>query len=234
MPKRPSSIAVGPDSHIISADKFGDVYSLPLLMVPRSPSLAVRTASPAAKDAKSNGPAANTFTVHSKRNLEALSNQRKQMEQERARKEANKQTSEGADFDLTLLLGHVSMLTGLVVAESEGRRYILTSDRDEHIRVSRYMPHAHVIEGFCLGHNQFVSDIVLPEGRTDVLVSGGGEEDLFVWDWKTSKLLSKTSLISLVREIAPDTSKIAVSGLTSLEYASENGTFTYVIAICEG
>lgn len=229
MPKRPSAITTGPGSQIIVADKFGDVYSLPLFMTPLSPSaLALRTAS--TPKAPTTEPAANTFTVHSKRNLEALEHQRKQLEAEKAKRAESK--SDGPNFELTLLLGHVSMLTSLLVTESQGRKYILTADRDEHIRVSRYIPQAHIIEAFCLGHTDFISQMTIPLGKEDLLVSGGGDEELFVWSWKDGKVLSKTNLLSLAKEIAPQTTKVAVSGLTSLVYPEEGGV-TYVLAICE-
>lgn len=227
MPKRPSDITTGPGSQIIIADKFGDVYSIPLLMTPLSPSaLALRTSTPKQSTTE---PAANTFTVHSKRNLAALEHQRKQLEQEKAK--GGKSKSEEPSFESNLLLGHVSMLTSLLVTETQGRKYILTADRDEHIRVSRYIPQAHIIEGFCLGHTEFISDMTIPLGTEDILVSGGGDE-LFVWNWKEGRILSKTNLLSLVQEIAPQAAKVAVSALTSLVYP-EDGRLTYVLAICE-
>ncbi|KAG6158665.1 hypothetical protein E4U37_005354 [Claviceps purpurea] len=235
MPKRPSSITLGFGPQIIVADKFGDVYSLPLLVTPLSPStLALRNPPTTIPGPKLAEPAANTLTVHSKRNRAALEHQRKQIEAEKAK--AARESDKSADapsFELTLLLGHVSMLTSLVVAESEGKKYILTADRDEHIRVSRYIPQAHIIESFCLGHKEFISEIIIPAGRSDILVSGGGDEDLLIWDWKAGAILSRTNLLSLAQEIAPLTSKVAVSGLTSLLYPSEEGPLTYVLAICE-
>ncbi|KAG6004442.1 hypothetical protein E4U21_001064 [Claviceps maximensis] len=235
MPKRPSSLTLGFGSEIIVADKFGDVYSLPLLVTPLSPStLALRTPSTLSQAApKLAEPAANTLTVHSKRNRAALEHQRKQIEAEKAKAAGSSKPSDAPSFELTLLLGHVSMLTSLVIAESQGKKYILTADRDEHIRVSRYIPQAHIIESFCLGHKEFISEIIVPAGRNDILISGGGDEDLLLWDWKAGSVSSRTNLLSLAREIAPQTGKVAVSGLTSLVYPSAEGPLTYVLAICE-
>ncbi|KAK2601716.1 tRNA (guanine-N(7)-)-methyltransferase non-catalytic subunit trm82 [Conoideocrella luteorostrata] len=232
MPKRPSAVTIGFGPQIIIADKFGDVYYIPLLITPPSPSTqALRTTpAPAPKSAE---PAANTLTVHSKRNLQALEHQRKQLEAKKS--EGAESKSEGPNFELTLLLGHVSMLTAVLVAEDDGKKYILTADRDEHIRVSRYVPQAHIIEAFCLGHKEYISDMVIPKGKGDILISGGGDEDLFIWDWKAGNVLSKTNLLTLAREIAPQVSKVSVSGLTSLLYPSGAGeSLTYVLAICEG
>ncbi|KAF5597337.1 tRNA (guanine-N(7)-)-methyltransferase subunit trm82 [Fusarium pseudocircinatum] len=228
LPKRPSDVVIGQDSQIIVADKFGDVYSLPLLYDPT-----LQTASTPVPAKPAYKPSANTTTVHSKRNLRALQEQQRQMELSSRTTNDSNSKAEGPDFEITLLLGHVSMLTALVIGESEGRRYILTADRDEHIRVSRYFPQSYVIEGFCFGHTEFISSMVIPASRGDVLVSGGGDEDLFVWDWKSNKLLSKISILSLAQKILPEITKVAVSGLYSLVYPHDGSDLVYILAICQ-
>ncbi|KAI8720955.1 TRNA (guanine-N(7)-)-methyltransferase non-catalytic subunit TRM82 [Fusarium sp. LHS14.1] len=233
MPKRPSDVAIGPDSQIICADKFGDVYALPLLYDPESKTATSQPSTPGpAKPAYK--PSANATTVHSKRNLRALNNQQRQMELATRTKTESESKAEVPSFEISLLLGHVSMLTSLAIAESEGRRYIITGDRDEHIRVSRYIPQAYVIEGFCFGHKEFISSMTVPVPRGDVLVSGGGDEDLFVWDWKASKLLSRKSILSLAQEILPDLTKVAVLSLHTLVFPHDGTDLVYILAICEG
>lgn len=232
MPKRPSAVALGPDSQIICADKFGDVYALPLLGTTFSKPPSAAPLAPAKSRSK---PEANAFTVHSQRNLRALAAQERKLELAGRSKGAPPAAkTEEPQFEITLLLGHVSMLTALALGESEGRRYIVTGDRDEHIRVSRYIPQAHVIEGFCLGHKEFVGDVVIPPGRPEVLVSGGGDEDLFAWDWKSGRLLSRTSVLSLAQELSAETSKVSVSALSSFLYPTEAGKAIYILAIAEG
>ena len=231
MPKRPSDVVIGPDSQIVVADKFGDVYSLPLLYDPTAENVTRSSTAALAKPAYR--PSANTTTVHSKRNLRALQEQQRHMELATRTKNENGSKSDGPDFEITLLLGHVSMLTAVAVGESEGRHYILTADRDEHIRVSRYIPQAYVIEGFCFGHTEFISAMTIPSSRGNVLVSGGGDEDLFVWDWKANKLLSQTSVLSLAQKILPDTTKVAITGLYNLVYPHEDSDLIYVLAICQ-
>jgi tRNA (guanine-N(7)-)-methyltransferase subunit TRM82 len=165
--------------------------------------------------------------VHTKRNLKALEDQQISL----ARREAAlaEQAAGGSrpQFEHTLLLGHVSMLTAICVSTAtttagtgtdgdakKTREYIITADRDEHIRVSRGMPQAHVIEGFCLGHEDFVSRLcVAPGGKTEVLISGGGDDYLFVWDWLHGRLLGRAGVLEYVRGVAgqEEASKVAVT-----------------------
>jgi tRNA (guanine-N(7)-)-methyltransferase subunit TRM82 len=51
----------------------------------------------------------------------------------------------------TLILGHTSLLTSLLLTSDE--KYVITADRDEHIRVSWY-PQGYNIEAYCLGHKK--------------------------------------------------------------------------------
>jgi len=99
----------------------------------------------------------------------------------------------------------------------EPRSYILTADRDEHIRISRGIPQAHIVEGFCLGHTQFVSSLCLP--KPNLLVSGGGDDFLLVWHWLDCELVKKIDLRETVKRINKETSEsaedlsIAVTGI---------------------
>jgi tRNA (guanine-N(7)-)-methyltransferase subunit TRM82 len=238
MPKRPCAIAItGDDATIISADKFGDVYSLPLL-ISETPDFPLKPVTPTAETtAKPFVPAANTLTVHSQRNRKALENQKKHQSQPKEKTEPS--------FEHTLLLGHVSMLTDLTLVELEGRCYILTADRDEHIRVSRGIPMAHVIEGFCLGHTEFISRLCVPDCRPEVLISGGGDNELFVWEWVKGVVLSKADLRGLVLDVmkelggegengSTEALKFAVSGITHVRQRGNEGVEDLVLVTVEG
>jgi hypothetical protein len=48
-----------------------------------------------------------------------------------------------------LILGHASLLNAFLLSPDE--KYIITADRDEHIRISWY-PQGYNIEMYCLGH----------------------------------------------------------------------------------
>ncbi|KAI9099936.1 WD40-repeat-containing domain protein [Phlyctochytrium arcticum] len=105
-----------------------------------------------------------------------------------------------------LILGHVSMLTAMTLAP-EGN-FLLTADRDEKIRVSKY-PLAFDIVEFCLGHTDFVSSLHIPYG-SKTLLSGGGDNEIFVWSYLEGKLLQKLPLGHI-----PKTEKIAIVRITS-------------------
>uniref|UniRef100_A0A915Q4M6 WD repeat-containing protein 4 homolog n=1 Tax=Setaria digitata TaxID=48799 RepID=A0A915Q4M6_9BILA len=67
------------------------------------------------------------------------------------KKENNSIDGEVSDGDEgELLLGHVSMV--LDINMSDDGRFLITVDRDEKIRISRY-PECYVIHRFCLGHS---------------------------------------------------------------------------------
>lgn len=226
MTRRPCSITLTSDgSTILCADKFGDVYSLPLLPSPdyQAPEAPVEPVEEAEWV-----PSASVLTVHSGRNRKTLEDQLKQ------KKKGPAPPKDEMKFEHQLLLGHVSMLTDIVNAEIDARRYIITADRDEHIRVSRGVPQAHIIEGFCFGHEAFINKLcITSSGR---LVSGGGDADLYVWDWQNFKLLKKLPILDAVAthlksrpELGiEEVSKVAVSGIWSVPHQDE------ILVACEG
>ncbi|KAG9964675.1 hypothetical protein KCU61_g2581, partial [Aureobasidium melanogenum] len=240
MPKRPCAVLVTPDNKtILCGDKFGDVYSLPLF-----PSASVDQVEDSSKvetkeeaGPKKYVPAASTLTVHSGRNRRALENQMKQ-------KDLQAKAKEGPKFECQLLLGHVSMLTDVQFATEEvdgkTRGYIITADRDEHIRISRGAPQAHIIERFCLGHKDFISKVCLLTG-TDLLISGGGDDWLGVWDWHTGDLREKRDMRSALTALfssqhsntsfGPESS-IAVSGLWTVPSGTDDKESAILVA-CE-
>lgn len=240
MPKRPCAVLVTPDNKtILCGDKFGDVYSLPLFPSAFVEKVEDNSQTGTKDDAcsKKYVPAASTLTVHSGRNRRALENQMKQ-------KDLQAKAREGPKFEYQLLLGHVSMLTDVQFATEEvdgkTRGYIITADRDEHIRISRGPPQAHIIEGFCLGHKDFISKICLLPG-TELLVSGGGDDWLGVWDWRAGTLKEKRDMRSALTSLFSSQSSnarfgaespIAVSGLWAVPSGSETKE-TAVLIACE-
>ncbi|KAK5634427.1 hypothetical protein RRF57_010140 [Xylaria bambusicola] len=223
MPKRPCSLTLTTDGQtILSADKFGDVYALPLI----APSEEVISASTLVPVTPGPLRGANVLTVHSQRNRRALEDQQRQRKAN-AKRDLPK---DGPKFAHEVLLGHVSLLTCVLTAkDAQNRPYIVTADRDEHVRVSRGIPQSHIIETYCLGHESFVVALCNPRSRPDVLISGGGDNSLFLWEWLAGKLLGTIDLSAHVRGILPDATKIAVTKLISYVVGDE----CFVAAICE-
>jgi len=226
MSRRPSSITLtSDDGTILCADKFGDVYALPLLPSPEEEKVDQLETPATETEQKDWLPSATTLTVHSGRNRKTLEEQLKQKAKGLAK------SKEPMRFKHELLLGHVSMLTDVVYTKANDRSYIITADRDEHIRISRGPPQAHIIEGFCFGHEAFISKLCLtPSG---LLVSGGGDDHLYVWDWQNCALKEKMAIrdsafatLQAHGLVAPGTDlttyKVAISGLWTLPTNGSN------------
>ncbi|KAG7804193.1 hypothetical protein KL944_001062 [Ogataea haglerorum] len=101
--------------------------------------------------------------------------------------------------DMVPVLGHVSMLTGVLnVSDEAGNELVVTTDRDEHIRLSRF-PQSYIIEKWLFEHEEFVASIVAPRWcRDKVLVSGGGDPFLCSWRWQEGVLADKLDLSAAV------------------------------------
>jgi tRNA (guanine-N(7)-)-methyltransferase subunit TRM82 len=198
MPKRLCAVALTTSqTTILAGDKFGDVYALPLHHSFNS--ITGTPSKPEVVIPKPHKPSASELTVHTKGNLEALRQQqlnrvfvpRKQL----------------PIFEHQLVLGHVSVLTDLVVGvdvSNAYREYILTADRDEHIRVSRGIPQAHVINNYCLGHTDFVSRLCTIPELPQFLISGGGEPSIRIYDWLRGETVAEASLEENLKDVIKD------------------------------
>ena len=72
------------------------------------------------------------------------------------------------------IMGHLSMLLDVAfIRTKDDQPYILTADRDEKIRLSHY-PNAYNIQGYCLGHTEFVSHVKLIDTNHILSASGDG------------------------------------------------------------
>ena len=110
------------------------------------------------------------------------------------------------------VLGHVSLLTTALITRN-GKR-IITGDRDEHIRISEF-PSSYNIETFLGGHsrlityflsftvsltwhftNRFISTLLLCD-QDRILLSAGGDTNIFVWNLDTFKLENKLDISAL-------------------------------------
>lgn len=98
------------------------------------------------------------------------------------------------------LLGHVSMLTDILFKTdpASGKQYVITTDRDEHISIANY-PQSFVVDKWLFGHKEFISSISSPEWKSEWLISAGGDDSVFLWNWVTGKLLSTFNYSNLIK-----------------------------------
>lgn len=90
------------------------------------------------------------------------------------------------------LMGHMSQVLDVLIDPEE--KLIITSDRDEKIRVTSH-PDCHNIETFCLGHTEFVSHLeFLKHDEDSVLISLSGDKTLRWWNYKSGKELARKEL----------------------------------------
>lgn len=251
MAKRPCAITVSPDnSTILCGDKFGDVYALPLLERPHeSQNANGGSENGLATGAVKSGserfvPSATSLTVHTKRNLNALKQQQQQISN------YEKSEKKSLAFEHKLLFGHVSLLTDLTCIKNplNSRNYILTSDRDEHIRVSRGIPQAHMTVGYCQGHTEFVSKLCLIPWKPELLISGGGDNFLLLWDWLAGTIKQRFNMSDIVHDLKASSSvegnihsstsdnRFVVSNIQPLEidFNRSEEKQTELVVTCEG
>ena len=92
-----------------------------------------------------------------------------------------------------LLLGHTaSILTGMQITPSSsvGKKFILTADRDEKVRVSLF-PETYSIHGYLLGHTAFISAMSAvsddSNGTKSLCLTGSGDGTVRLFDYQTCK-----------------------------------------------
>ena len=233
---------------IICGDKFGDVYSLPLIHVPEEDKAPTPTPTPStpAPDSGQNGLSVPTPEAEQKapRETGIITTARNKRAAGRAsemttRNSIAKLQAKELHFRHKLLLGHVSLLLDVLpvsrqveveTGEIQKRTWILSADKDEHIRVSRY-PKSYVIEGFCLGHTSYVAKLLAPSWDMEQksLVSGGGDDYLLFWDWTAMKVEQRIGLrdyvMKSVDETIPCREKLPLSSLDAeaMEVDSDRG-----------
>lgn len=106
----------------------------------------------------------------------------------------------------TVILGHLSMLLDVVLSPSGNQ--IITCDRDEKIRVSKF-PNAYNIISYCLGHKEFVSSLCLLPHNPSVLLSSSGDGTMQLWEYLSGKPLTSYDCSSdAIKELTEDSSVV--------------------------
>ena len=104
---------------------------------------------------------------------------------------------ENLDQAPKLLFGHVSMLTDCLFMNND--KLLLTSDRDEKIRVTRY-PQTEVIHGFLLGHHSSIATLCVPRYAHNIVVSGGADPSVLVWDPVACESLAQLNMEQMLQD----------------------------------
>ena len=104
-----------------------------------------------------------------------------------------------------LLLGHTaSMITDIAIVgnndDSNNNSLLVTSDRDEKIRISRF-PESYVLEGFLLGHTAYVTGLTAiaqssSQSSSPLVVSCAGDRTLRLWNLTTQTEICSLSTVS--------------------------------------
>ncbi|KAI8888112.1 WD40 repeat-like protein [Backusella circina FSU 941] len=130
----------------------------------------------------------------------------------------------GAESEqLQPIVGHVSMVTDMVLTSDE--KYVVTADRDEHIRVSRY-PNGYNIESFCLGHTDVVTCISQLPWNEDILVSASGDVTVRLWHFVKgiqSQKIDLRDMIEAYKPAAADANSVDAI-ISGLEFDEKNKT----------
>ncbi|CAE6426329.1 unnamed protein product [Rhizoctonia solani] len=157
IPKRANVLKLSQDGQtILAADKFGDIFSYPLILP-----------DPTQQPQPTGTPGSKSVAVAMHDNPHG-----------------------------TLILGHASIVTDFVL--TYGEKQVVSADRDEHVRVSWY-PEGWDVDRYCLGHKKFVSALEIPSWAPSILISGGGDPELYVWEYKTGKNIARIPVWDHVR-----------------------------------
>ncbi|XWS36319.1 hypothetical protein CRYUN_Cryun20dG0074900 [Craigia yunnanensis] len=122
---------------------------------------------------------------------------------------------------IPLLAHYCSIITSLEF--SPDGRLIISADRDFKIRVTVFpkqpLDGAHEIQSFCLGHTEFVSCLAFistPGCLQSVLVSGGGDSTVRLWDIISGSLLDTCEVGAKTGQLKSDASEGNCSIITDI------------------
>ncbi|GMI98761.1 tRNA modification 82 [Hibiscus trionum] len=120
-----------------------------------------------------------------------------------------------------LLAHYCSIITSLEF--SPDGRFIVSADRDFKIRVTVFpkkpLDGAHEIQSFCLGHTEFVSCLAFistPDSPQGILVSGGGDSTVRMWDIISGSLLDTCEVGTKVEQVESDATEGNCSTVTDI------------------
>ena len=183
VPKCPTAVAFHEDVCYVS-EKFGQVF-----LYPPTPEFTSHVHLEAEASGDDNEDEANASTEDANATIE---------EANATIEDADATTDEKKDQKTKAkelpLLGHVSMLTAMLVTP----QLIITGDRDEKIRITdRRRPY--IIHAFLLNHTSFISDLLLL--NDEVLVSADGAGRVCWWNLTDYSLMQVREFGFCVRQL---------------------------------
>lgn len=96
-------------------------------------------------------------------------------------------------------LGHLFTFSDVKFVGSEKTKYVISADRDEKIRVSRY-PNTYEIESYCFGHKHFIRRLLVANGVE--FVSIDQENNAILWNLSCLEARSNQDFVKPVRVAA--------------------------------
>ncbi|KAJ1943068.1 tRNA (guanine-N(7)-)-methyltransferase non-catalytic subunit trm82, partial [Linderina macrospora] len=111
------------------------------------------------------------------------------------------------------------------------RPYVLTCDRDEKLRVSKY-PNSYNIQSFCLGHTAFVTSVATAKFAVNNAVTGSGDGTVRLWDVESGELLQTMVLQDILaryRESEQEQEKADRFGVLRIRSIEEAGEFIVIV-----
>ncbi|KAL0486504.1 tRNA methyltransferase non-catalytic subunit [Acrasis kona] len=130
----------------------------------------------------------------------------------------------------TLRLGHISVITDML--QTSDQKYVITSDRDEKIRVSQY-PECYIIHTYLLGNKEAITSV--KQIDQDHIISSSLDRVLSIWSHKKEEdqlvckyQLEDTSLIPMKMSCAQNGSlhliAVAIEQKPQIQIFSFDGT----------